>query len=57
MNNNNPTLENLQNRTVQNLPTKSIYATNDFNVFDKGATEFYGDADEYISDQPLEGIV
>lgn len=56
MNNNNPILENLQNRSVQNLPIKSIYASNDFNVFDKGTTEFYGDSDEYISDQPLEGV-
>jgi len=54
MNNNNPTLENLQNRTVQNLPVKLIYADSDFAVFDKGTTEFYGEYDEYISDQPID---
>jgi len=53
---NNPILENLQNRTVQEQPIKLIYADNDFSVFDKGATEFYGSEDEFISDQPLEGI-
>lgn len=52
----NPILENLENRTVQQLPVKLIYATNDFSVFDKGTTEFYGEYDEFISDQPLEGI-
>lgn len=56
MTNNNPVLENLENRTVQQLPIKLIYATNDFAVFDKGTTEFYGEYDEFISDQPLEGI-
>jgi hypothetical protein len=56
MNNNNPVLENLQNRTVQQLPVKNLYANNEYAVFDKGTTEFYGEYDEYISDQPLEGI-
>jgi hypothetical protein len=49
-------LENLQNRVVQELPIKLIYAQNDFSVFDKGASEFYGAEDEFISDQPLEGV-
>jgi hypothetical protein len=52
----NPILENLTQRTVQEQPIKLIYADNDFSVFDKGATEFYGVEDEFISDQPLEGI-
>lgn len=52
----NPVLENLQQRTVQETPIKLIYADNDFNVFDKGASEFYGSEDEFISDQPLEGV-
>lgn len=56
MTNNNPILENLENRSVQELPIKLIYATNDFAVFDKGTSEFYGEYDEFISDQPLEGI-
>jgi len=49
-------LENLQNRVVQETPIKLIYAQNDFAVFDKGASDFYGAEDEFISDQPLEGI-
>src|SRR5437764_1216052 len=49
-------LENLQNRVVQETPIKLIYAQNDFSVFDKGASEFYGAEDEFISDQPLEGV-
>lgn len=52
----NPILENLQNKVVQELPIKSIYANNDFSVFDKGASEFYGSEDEFITDQPLEGV-
>jgi hypothetical protein len=56
MTNPNPILENLTQRTVQEQPIKLIYADNDFSVFDKGATEFYGAEDEFISDQPLEGI-
>ncbi|CAG8724554.1 12288_t:CDS:2, partial [Ambispora leptoticha] len=52
----NPILENLQNKVVQELPIKSIYAQNDFAVFDKGASEFYGSEDEFITDQPLEGL-
>ena len=52
----NPILENLKQRTVQETPIKLIYAKNDFAVFDKGASEFYGSEDEFISDQPLEGI-
>lgn len=52
----NPILENLQQRTVQEQPIKLIYADNDFAVFDKGFSEFYGAEDEFISDQPLEGI-
>jgi hypothetical protein len=56
MTNTNPILENLQQRTIQELPIKLIYANNDFAVFDKGSSEFYGDQDEYISDQPLEGV-
>jgi hypothetical protein len=52
----NPILENLQNKVVQELPIKSIYAQNDFAVFDKGASEFYGSEDEFITDQPLEGV-
>jgi hypothetical protein len=52
----NPILENLAQRTVQEQPIKLIYADNDFAVFDKGATEFYGSEDEFISDQPLEGV-
>jgi len=57
MNNNNPVLENLQNRTVQNLPVKLIYAQNEYAVFDKGTSDFYGEYDEYISDQPIEDNV
>jgi hypothetical protein len=56
MNNLNPVLENLHQRTVQETPVKLIYADNDFSVFDKGASEFYGAEDEFISDQPLENI-
>jgi uncharacterized protein YktA (UPF0223 family) len=56
MNNLNPILENLKQRTVQELPIKLIYAKNDFAVFDKGASDFYGAEDEFISDQPLEGV-
>ena len=52
----NPILENLQQRVIQEQPIKLIYAQNDFSVFDKGASEFYGAEDEFISDQPLEGI-
>ncbi|CAG8787443.1 2244_t:CDS:1, partial [Racocetra persica] len=55
MNNLNPILENLKQRTVQEAPVKLIYAKNDFVVFDKGTSDFYGAEDEYISDQPLEG--
>jgi hypothetical protein len=54
--NENPVYENLQQRAVQEAPIKLIYADNDFAVFDKGASEFYGAEDEFISDQPLEGI-
>jgi hypothetical protein len=53
---NNIALENLQNRTVQQLPVKNLYASNEYAVFDKGTSDFYGEYDEYISDQPLEGI-
>jgi uncharacterized protein YktA (UPF0223 family) len=56
MNNLNPILENLKQRTVQETPLKLIYAKNDFAVFDKGASDFYGAEDEFISDQPLEGV-
>ena len=56
MTNPNPILENLTQRTVQEQPIKLIYADNDFSVFDKGSTEFYGSEDEFTSDQPLEGI-
>ena len=56
MNNPNPILENLQQKVIQELPIKLIYANNDFSVFDKGASEFYGVEDEFISDQPLEGV-
>ncbi len=56
MNNPNPILENLQQRAVQEAPIKLIYANNDFAVFDKGASEFYGAEDEFISDQPLENV-
>jgi uncharacterized protein YktA (UPF0223 family) len=56
MNNLNPVLENLKQQVVQEQPIKLIYADNDFSVFDKGASEFYGAEDEFISDQPLEGI-
>jgi len=56
MTNPNPILENLAQRTVQEQPIKLIYADNDFSVFDKGSTEFYGADDEFVSDQPLEGI-
>jgi len=52
----NPILENLQQKTVQELPIKSIYANNDFAVFDKGTSEFFGSEDEFITDQPLEGV-
>jgi uncharacterized protein YktA (UPF0223 family) len=52
----NPILENLHQRVIQEQPIKLIYADNDFSVFDKGSTEFYGSEDEFISDQPLEGI-
>jgi uncharacterized protein YktA (UPF0223 family) len=52
----NPILENLTQRTIQEAPIKLIYADNDFAVFDKGSSEFYGAEDEFISDQPLEGI-
>ena len=34
----------------------AIAGNNDFAVFDKGASEFYGAEDEFISDQPLENI-
>ena len=54
--NNNPLLENLQNRVVQQLPVKNLYADNAYAIFDRGITEFYGEKDEYISDQPLEGV-
>jgi hypothetical protein len=57
MTNNNPILENLQNRVVQQLPIKLIYAHNDYAVFDKGTTEFYGEEEEFISDQPIEDKV
>jgi len=56
MNNLNPILENLKQKSVQESPIKLIYAKNDFAVFDKGASEFYGAEDEFISDQPLEGV-
>jgi hypothetical protein len=56
MTNPNPILENLAQRTVQEQPIKLIYADNDFSVFDKGATEFYGSEDEFVSDQPLENV-
>jgi len=56
MNNLNPVLENLKQRTIQEAPIKLIYSQNDFAVFDKGSSEFYGDSDEFISDQPLEGV-
>ena len=52
----NPVLENLKQRDVQQAPIKLIYADNDFAVFDKGASEFYGAEDEFLSDQPLEGV-
>jgi hypothetical protein len=52
----NPILENLTQRVIQEQPIKLIYADNDFSVFDKGASEFYGAEDEFISDQPLEGV-
>jgi hypothetical protein len=52
----NPVFANLSQRVVQEQPVKLIYADNDFSVFDKGASEFYGAEDEFISDQPLEGI-
>ena len=48
MNNLSPVLENLKQRTVQETPVKLIYADNDFSVFDKGASEFYGSEDEFI---------
>jgi len=56
MNNPNPILENLQQKVVQELPIKLIYANKDFSVFDKGTSEFYGAEDEFIGDQPLEGV-
>jgi uncharacterized protein YktA (UPF0223 family) len=56
MNNLNPVLENLKQRTIQEQPIKLIYSQNDFSVFDKGSSEFYGFEDEFISDQPLEGV-
>jgi hypothetical protein len=56
MNTPNPILENLQQRVIQEQPIKLIYADNDFAVFDKGSSEFYGSEDEFISDQPLEGV-
>ena len=56
MNTPNPILENLQQRVIQEQPIKLIYADNDFSVFDKGASDFYGAEDEFISDQPLEGV-
>jgi len=52
----NPILENLQQKVIQEQPIKSIYDSNIFAVFDKGSSEFYGAEDEFISDQPLEGI-
>lgn len=51
---NNSILNNLENRVVQEEPIKLLYADNDFDVFDKGTTEFYGEYDEFISDQPVE---
>jgi hypothetical protein len=56
MNNLNPVYENLKQRTIQEQPVKLIYADNDFSVFDKGSSEFYGSEDEFLSDQPLEGV-
>jgi hypothetical protein len=56
MNNLNPVLENLKQKTVQETPIKLIYSQNDFAVFDKGSSEFYGAEDEFLSDQPLENI-
>jgi len=52
----NPILENLTQRVVQEAPIKLIYADNDFSVFDKGASEFYGAENEFVSDQPLENV-
>jgi hypothetical protein len=52
----NPILENLQQRVIQEQPIKLIYADNEFSVFDKGASEFYGAEDEFVSDQPLENV-
>lgn len=52
----NPVLENLTQRVIQEAPIKLIYADNDFAVFDKGSSEFYGSEDEFVSDQPLENI-
>ncbi|CAG8712266.1 33435_t:CDS:2 [Racocetra persica] len=48
--------ENLKQKTVQETPIKLIYSQNDFAVFDKGSSEFYGAEDEFISDQPLENL-
>jgi hypothetical protein len=56
MTNPNLVLENLQQRVVQEAPLKLIYSQNDFAVFDKGSSEFYGSEDEFISNQPLEGV-
>lgn len=52
----NPILENLTQRVIQEQPIKLIYADNEFAVFDKGASEFYGAEDEFVSDQPLENV-
>jgi hypothetical protein len=54
---NNAILPNLENRVVQEAPIKLIYADNDYAVFDKGTTVFYGEYDEFISDQPIEDKV
>lgn len=52
----NPLLENLQERVVQDKPLKLIYAQNTYAVFNKGTTEFHGAEEEFIGDQPLEGV-
>jgi len=49
-------LENLQERVVQDKPLKLIYAQNTYAVFNKGTTEFHGAEEEFIGDQPLEGV-
>jgi len=52
----NPYLENLTERVVQEKVLKLIHANNPFQRFEKKNIEFHGAYGEYIGDQPLEGV-